>query len=267
MSFKKFLEETNNAKDFTKEQKLVLLIGKELEDNNYKLKTNNEQNIFKNIKEKEGKFSIDFIKDNFVYNLIVENKKDGKYEITLSNDKRSTAEEIKIDNYLKDNDYSLLSNYIKDRIKNIEIDPLLYKESKNTLKFNNDININRIEMNDNLSNNNFYPNPNNDIGMNFANIGYDDLHGNLPNFVPGYNDYFGRPKGNLMGPEAFNARGPGGIRYDPITPFGPRFDFIPQYDGPMKNTGFNGNRDIGIPKWQTGNGFNNFGGGGYNPFI
>jgi len=109
--------------------------------------------------------------------------------------------------------------------------------------------------------NDFIPNPNygNDISRNFANIGYNDLHGDLPNFVPGYNDYYGRPRGNLMGPEAFNIGGPGGIRYDPITPFGPRFDFIPQYDGPMKRTDPRNDIDLGIPKWQTGNsGFNNF---------
>ena len=94
MSFKKFLEETNNAKNFTKEQKLVLLIGKELEESNFKLKSNNDQNIFQNFKEKEGKFSYDFIKDNYIYNLIVQNKKDGKFEITLSNDKRTITEEI-----------------------------------------------------------------------------------------------------------------------------------------------------------------------------
>ena len=265
MSFKKFLEETNNAKNFTKEQKLVLLIGKELEESNFKLKSNNDQNIFQNFKEKEGKFSYDFIKDNYIYNLIVQNKKDGKFEITLSNDKRTITEEIQLDIYLKDSDSSLLSNYIKDRIKNIEIIPLIHTESNDFFK--KDPNINRIEINDNFNNNDFFPKQNNDIGIGFANIGYKDLHGDLPNFIPGYNDYFGRPNGNLMGPEVFNPSSSGGIRYDPITPFGPRFDFIPQYDGPMKkNTDPRGDIDIGIPKWQTGNGFNNFG-GGYNPFI
>ena len=72
-----------------------------------------------------------------------------------------------------------------------------------------------------------------------------------------------------MGPEAFNnGRFGGGIRYDPITPFGPKFDFIPQYDGPMrKDANPRKDIDIGIPGFQSGNGFNNFGGGGYNPFI
>lgn len=278
MSFKKYLEETNNASGFSKEHKLVLLIGKELEDSNYKLKTNDNEDIFKNFKEQDGRFTYDFIKDNMEINLKIENKKDGKYEISLSNDKRATAEEIKIDNYLKENDNSLLSDYIKDRIKNIESNTLLYNEPKKSYQYENNLRINRNEMNDNISNNfkndfnndfndNFIPNPNYNAGINFGNVGYNDLHGDLPNFVPGYNDYFARPRGNLMGPEAFNTGGPGGIRYDPITPFGPRFDFIPQYDGPMKRTDPRANIDIGIPKWQTGNGFNNFGGGGYNPFI
>ena len=280
MSFKKYLEEANNASGLSKEQKLVLLIGKELEELNYKLKNNTDERIFQNFKNKEDKFSYDFIKNNNEINLVVKNKKDGNYEISMSNDKRTTSEEIKIDNYIKDKDNSLLSNYIKDRIKNIESNPLLYNDTKNTFKYNTNnhlnINIDRNEMNDNL-NNNFIPNPyynndNNNIRTNFANIGYNDLHGDLPNFVPGYNDYFGSPKGNLMGPEAFNIGGmrrPGGIRYDPITPFGPRFDFIPQYDGPMKRTTDpRSDIDIGIPKWQTGNkGFDDFGGGGYNPFI
>lgn len=272
MSFKKYLEETNNASGLSKEQKLVLLIGKELEEANYKLKNNTDENVFKNFKEKENKFSYDFIKDNNEISLVVQNKKDGNCEISMSNDKRATSEEIKIDNYLKDD--NTLSNYIKERIKNIETNPLLYNEPKRTFKYNNNLNINRNEMNDNLKSdfikNDFIPNPNygNDISRNFANIGYNDLHGDLPNFVPGYNDYYGRPRGNLMGPEAFNIGGPGGIRYDPITPFGPRFDFIPQYDGPMKRTDPRNDIDLGIPKWQTGNsGFNNFGGGGYNPFI
>jgi hypothetical protein len=272
MSFKKYLEETNNASGFSKEQKFVLLIGKELEDSNYKLKTNNDENIFKNFKEQEGKFTYTFTKDNMDYNLTVQNKKDGKYEIALSNDKRATSEEIKIDNYFKEGDSSLLTNYMKERIKNIEVDPMLYNEPKKPLQFNNtNFDINRIEMNDNfnrVNDNNFFPNPNTGIGSNFANIGYNDLHGDLPNFVPGYNDYYGRPRGNLMGPEAFNnERFGGGIRYDPMTPFGPRFDFIPQYDGPMRRNPRN-DIDIGMP---GGNGFipgnNGFGGGGYNPFI
>ena len=274
MSFKKYLEETNNASGLSKEHKLVLLIGKELEENNFKLKTNDSENFFKNFKEQEGKFTYNFTKDNNEYNLIIQNKKDGKYEISLSNDNRVTAEEIKIDNYLKENDSSLLKNYIKDRIKNIEINPLLYNdnEPKQNLQYNSNFDINRIEMNnDNLNiNNNFYPNPNNDIGMNFANIGYSDLHGDLPNFNRGFNDNFARPRGNLMGPEVFNGGlggfgGIGGIRYDPITPFGPKFDFIPQYDGPMRKKNPYSDIDIGIP--QGGNGMNNFGGGGYNPFI
>ena len=169
---------------------------------------------------------------------------------------------------------SLLTNYIKERIKNIEIDPLLYNEPKKNLQYNSNFDINRIEMtnNDNLNiNNNFYPNPNNEIGTNFANIGYSDLHGDLPNFNRGFNDNFGRPRGNLMGPEAFSSGGfgglggIGGVRYDPITPFGPKFDFIPQYDGPMRKKNPYSDIDIGIP--QGGNGMNNFGGGGYNPFI
>lgn len=265
MSFKKYLEETNNATGFSKEHKLVLFIGKELEDSNYKLNTHNDDNIFSNFKNQEGKFSFDFIKDDNEYTLIIENKKDGNYEISLSDGRRNTSEEIKIDNYLKDNDTSLLKNYMKERITNIESNPLLYREPKRTFDYNNQMNINRHEMNDNIGNNNFIPNPHSDLGRNFANIGYNDLHGDLPNFAPGYNNYFRRPRGNLMGPEAFNSGGGfGGIRYDPITPFGPRFDFIPQYDGPMKKSDI----DIGIPKYSTGNnGFNNFGGGGYNPFI
>lgn len=270
MSFKKYLEETNNATGLSREHKLVLLIGKELEESNYKLKVYNDENIFNNFKEQERKFSYTFEKDNIDYNLTVQNKKDGKYEISISNDKRSTSEEIKIDNYLKENDSSLLNKYIKERLKSIEVNPLLYNEPKKTFQYNNsNFDINRVEMNDNFKNDNVFPNPNTDIPNNFLNIGYNDLHGNLPNFIPGYNDYFGRPRGNLMGPEAFNSGGfGGGVRYDPITPFGPRFDFIPQYDGPMKrNTDPRNDIDIGIPKWQSGNGFNNFGGGGYNPFI
>ena len=282
MSFIKYLEETNNATGFSKEQKLVLLIGKELEKANFKLKTNNNENIFSTFKDQEGKFSYDFIKDGIDYNLRVENKKDGKYEISLSNDKRATSEEIQFDNYLIENDSVLLKEYMKERLNSIESNPLLCDEPKRPYQYNNDFDIKRVEMNDNNFNqnldnnlnrnldNNIIPNPNENLRRNFANIGYNDLYGDLPNFVPGYNDYFARPRGNLMGPEAFNSPNfGGGIRYDPITPFGPRFDFIPQYDGPMKrNTDPNANIDIGIPKWQTGNnGFNNFGGGGYNPFI
>ena len=284
MNFKKYLEETNNATGFSKEQKLVLLIGKELEKNNFKLKTNNNENIFSTFKDQEGKFSFDFIKDGIDYNLRVENKKDGKYEISLSNDKRATSEEIEFDNYLIENDSALLKKYMKERINTIESNPLLCDGPKRPYQYNNDFDINRVEMNDNNSNknldknlnrnldNNFIPNPNENIGRNFANIGYNDLHGDLPNFVPGYNDYFARPRGNLMGPEAFNTGGPGGIRYDPITPFGPKFDFIPQYDGPMKKPdNLQGNIDLGMPGGNRfGLGFgNNFGGngGGFNPFI
>ena len=54
MSFKKFLEQTNNASGFSKEHTLVLLIGKELEDSNYKLKTNDNEDIFKILKNKMG---------------------------------------------------------------------------------------------------------------------------------------------------------------------------------------------------------------------
>ena len=152
---------------------------------------------------------------------------------------------------------------MKERISNIESNPLLYNEPKRMFEPNNQLRLERNELNDNFKNN-FFPNPHSDIGMNFANYGYDDLHGNLPNFVPGYDHYYGKPRGNLMGPEAFNIGGPGGIRYDPITPFGPGFDFIPQYDGPMKrNVDPRKDPDIGIPGFNN----NNFGGGGYNPFI
>ena len=269
MNFKKYLEETNNASGFSKEQKLVLFIGRELEDANYILNTHNDNNIFANFKNKEDKFSFDFIKNNKDYILVVENKSDGKYEISLNDGNRTTSEEIKIDNYLKENDSSLLKNYMKERITNIESNPLLYNEPKRNFKYNNNysplnININKREMNPNIENN-FVPNPHYkdidndiDIGMNFRNIGYNDLHGDLPNFGSGFsNNFYGRQGGNLMGPEAFNMGGRGGIggiggiKYDPMTPFGPKFDFIPQY-GAMK---------------KPDSGFNNFGGGGYNPFI
>ena len=260
MSFKKYLEETSNAMGFSKEHKLVLFIGEEFENSNFKLKSNDNNNVFNNFKNQEGKFSYAFTKDGIEYNLIVQNKKDGKYEISLSNDKRSTSEEIKIDNYLKENDHSLLTKYIKERIGNIEDNPLLYGESKPMFQPNvNRLKVDRDDFEDQFNNNNFIPNPHYDIATNFANIGYDDLHGNLPNFVPGYDHYYGRPRGNLMGPDSFKIGGPGGIRYDPMTPFGPRFDFMPQYDGPMKKT----DPDIGFPGFNN----NNFGGGGYNPFI
>lgn len=256
MSFKKYLEETSNANGLSKEQELVLFIGEEFENSNFKLKASD--NVFNNFKNQEGKFSYDFTKDGIEYSLIVKSQKDGKFEISISNDKRSTAEEIKIDNYLKDNDHSLLTKYIKERINNIEENPLSYGRSKPMFEPNvNRLRVDREDFGDRF-NNNFVPNPHSDIAMNFANIGYDDLHGNLPNFVPGYDHHYGRPRGNLMGPEAFNLGGPGGIRYDPITPFGPGFDFIPQYDGPMKKV----HPDIGFPGSN-----NNFGGGGYNPFI
>jgi len=256
MSFKKYLEETSNVNGLSKEQKLVLFIGEEFENSNFKLKASD--NVFNNFKNQEGKFSYDFTKDGIEYSLIVQNQKDGKFEISISNDKRSTSEEIKIDNYLKDNDHSLLTKYIKERINNIEENPSSYGGSKPMFEPNvNRLRVDRDDFGDRF-NNNFVPNPHSDIAMNFANIGYDDLHGNLPNFVPGYDHYYGRPRGNLMGPEAFNLGGPGGIRYDPITPFGPGFDFIPQYDGPMKKV----HPDIGFPGSN-----NNFGGGGYNPFI
>ena len=278
MSFKKYLEETNNASGFSKEQKLVLLVGKELEESNYKLKETDNEKVFKNFKEKEGKFSFSFKKDDIELDLIVENKKDGNYEISLSNDKRATSEEIKIDNYLK-GDNSLLVNYMKERINNIETNPFSYTETKRpfqSLQYeNNNLRIKRSELNDDNFdnfNNNFVPNPHSEFGMNFGNVGYNDLHGDLPNFSSGFNDYFNRPRGNLMGPEAFRSGigGMGGIRYDPITPFGSGFDFIPQYDAQMKKKlDPSANFDFGIKKDNRFHTFggNNFGGGGYNPFI
>ena len=247
------------------------------------MKNKNNEYPFINFKTQENKFSYDFTKDKDLYNLIIQNKKDGNYEISISNDRRSTSEEIKLDNYIKSNsqDFSNLENYIKDRINNLEKGPFFHEEKELRIpspKFNDNNNINNInnikfrEFNNN--NDNYYPNPDIDIGRNFRNIGYSDLHGDLPNFIPGADYTFGRPKGNLIGPDDFGFRGPGfgGIRYDPITPFGPKFDFIPQYDGPMKKPdSLNGNIDLGIPR---GNGFglgfgNNFGGnsGGFNPFI
>ena len=293
MSFKKYISELNDLNQFTKEQKLVLIAGKVFENQNFTLKTNNaNEDPFIDFKTKENKFSFDFKKDDDIYNLNIQNKKDGNFEISISNDRRSTSEEIKLDNYLKNNskDYSDLEIYIKDRIKNLENDPLFQGERELRIpppKLNNNINpnnnihkinlreVNNIADNDYLRPNNednYYLNQNIEIGGGFGNIGYSDLHGDLPNFVPGYNNSFGRPKGNLMGPEDFGFRGPGlgGIRYDPITPFGPKFDFTPQYDGPMKKPGnLGGNIDLGMP---GGNGFrfgNNFGGsgGGFNPFI
>ena len=280
MSFKEYISQFKDLNDFSKEQKLVLITGKEFENLNYELKTNNNDYPFTDFKSKENKFSFNFKKGEEIFNLIIQNKKDGNFEICISNDKRSTSEEIKLDNYLKNNsqDFSSLESYIQSRIKDLEKDPLFHSErelripphfnSQNNIIENNLNNVKEMPMENNL----FRPNNDNynNIGRNFANIGYDDLHGNLPNFVPGYNNYFGRPRGNLMGPDSFSFRGPGmgGINYDPITPFGPKFDFIPQYDGPMKKPD---GGDLGMP---GGRGFgfgNNFGGGnmggGFNPFI
>ena len=179
--------------------------------------------------------------------------------------------------YLRNNDYSALESYIKKRIKNIENDPLYNNINNNVYREKiripepkvDNINLNLREINNN--NNNIYNNINDDnFGRNFANIGYTDLHGDLPNFIPGYNNTFGRPRGNLMGREDFGNFGIGGtgIRYDPITPFGPKFDFIPQYDGPMKKPD---NFGMGMPQGNMfgngGFGRNNFGGGGFNTFI
>ena len=44
MSFKKYLEETSNANGLSKEQKLVLFIGEEFENSNFKLKASD--NVF-----------------------------------------------------------------------------------------------------------------------------------------------------------------------------------------------------------------------------
>ena len=288
MSFKKYISEFQNLEEFSKEQKLVLIAGKEFENLNFVLKNNNIEEEFKNFKTKENKFSYDFIKDNETYNLTIQNKKDGNFEISISTDKRSTSEEIKLDNYLKNNEYNSLELYIKERIKNIENDPLFINDSQSNHDDNNifrenirlpepkinNINLNFREMNNNdkiFNNINDNNNDNNNFGRNFGNIGYTDLHGDLPNFIPGYDHSFGRPRGNLMGREDFGNFGMGigsGIRYDPITPFGPKFDFIPQYDGPMKKPGGMG---MGIPGGNMfGGGFgrNNFGGGGgFNSFI
>ena len=61
MSFKKYLEETSNANGLSKEQELVLFIGEEFENSNFKLKASD--NVFNNFKNQEGKFSYDFTKD------------------------------------------------------------------------------------------------------------------------------------------------------------------------------------------------------------
>ena len=283
MSFKEYISQFKDLNEFTKEQKLVLITGKVFENQNYTLKNKNNEYPFINFKTQENKFSYDFTKDKDLYNLIIQNKKDGNFEISISNDRRSTSEEIKLDNYIKSNsqDFSNLENYIKDRINNLEKGPFFHEEKELRIpspKFNDNNNINNInnikfrEFNNN--NDNYYPNPDIDIGRNFRNIGYSDLHGDLPNFIPGADYTFGRPKGNLIGPDDFGFRGPGfgGIRYGPITPFGPKFDFIPQYNGPMKKPdSLQGNIYLGMPR---GNGFglgfgNNFGGngGGFNPLI
>ena len=287
MSFKKYISEFKDLKEFTNEQKLVLITGQVFENQNYKLKTTNHENPFVDFKTQENKFSYDFIKDNDTYNLIIKNVKDGNFEVSIYNDKRSSSEEIKLDNYIKNNsqDFSNLEAYIKDRIKNLEKDHLFHEERELRIppKFDsNDFkpinNINNIKLkefnNENNLESDFLSADNLEFGRNFGNIGYSDLHGNLPNFVPGYNNSFGRPKGNLMGPDDFGFRGPGlgGINYDPITPFGPKFDFIPQYDGPMKRPeNLGGNIDLGMPRGNgLGLGFGNkFGGsgGGFNPFI
>lgn len=290
MSFTNFLKETNIS-NLSKEQKLVLLIGKEMEDNNYKLKGDETKisNIFKEFPTKENKFSYDFLKNENEYNLSVKNKKDGKYEIVLSSENRSTSEEIKIDNYLKDNDNSLITSYMKERLTNIEKEsPYSHKpesilrcQNNNFNNFRNDIDINNnFERNlisdSNIPNNygfmeqrdmNFRPN----IGAGMdLNVGLNDLHGNLPSFVPG--DPFSGPRGNLMGPEAFRVGGRGGVgvRYDPITPF-PNFDFVPQYDEmgrPMNRDGIRNNLG-GVRMPPMGNNFMGGSGmgGGFNPFI
>ena len=113
MSFKKYISEFQNLEEFSKEQKLVLIAGKEFENLNFVLKNNNIEEEFKNFKTKENKFSYDFIKDNETYNLTIQNKKDGNFEISISTDKRSTSEEIKLDKYLKNNEYNSLELYIK----------------------------------------------------------------------------------------------------------------------------------------------------------
>ena len=73
MSFKKYISEFKDLKEFTNEQKLVLITGQVFENQNYKLKTTNNENPFVDFKTQENKFSYDFIKDNDAYNLIIKN--------------------------------------------------------------------------------------------------------------------------------------------------------------------------------------------------
>lgn len=273
MSFIKLLEETNNATGFSKEQKFILFIGKAMEKSNYKLKMN-DNDFFKDFKNQENKFLFDFVKNGQDYVLKIQNKKDGKYEISITLDNRTVSEEIKLDNYYKENDDSLINNYMKERIKDIESNPLLYREPPKMFKHNveynnfNFDNRNNFQRNELLNNNYYFQS--NEPERNFSNIGYNDLHGDLPSFVPNFNNRFGRPMGNLMGPDAFNLVNSGRIRYDPITPFGPRFDFIPQYDGTMNqfNNDSLNNEMLGISNSNSNkfNNINNFG-DNYNPFI
>lgn len=280
MSFKKFIEETQNFDNFSKEQKFVLYIGREMENLDYKLKpidANTTENYFKDFFNQESRFSFYFTnKDNKEVNLQIQNKKDGKYSVSLCLENRSVSEEIKIDNYFRENDPSLINSYIKERIKNIESNPLLFKPpQRDFLQNNNKIYYNKNNDYINANNNDFYRN--NNFERNFGNIGYNDLHGDLPVFGAGFNDPLRVPRGNLMGREAFGYGGfggPGGVRYDPITPFGPGFDIIPPHDRMKK---FDEDPLRGVTYGMPGNNLNNnfqFGGnsgfgsvGSYNPFI
>ena len=82
MSFKEYISQFNDLSDFTKEQKLVLIAGREFENENYFLKNNNNEYPFIDFKTQENKFSYDFKKGNDIYTLDIQNRKDenSKYQ-------------------------------------------------------------------------------------------------------------------------------------------------------------------------------------------
>ena len=106
---------------------------------------------------------------------------------------------------------------------------------------------------------------NNNYNSPFTNQFNDKCPGgmNFPNPLGGINDVgpfpssqFPRPyapapiNGNLLGRNNFN-NGPGHIRYDPITPLGPRYDFYPPQDNKssLNPPGFN---QMGPPSFNGG---------------
>ena len=203
--------------NISKDQGFVLLVHAYMLSNNY-TETSNQVNL---IKTQSDLFKLSYKKDKLTNDVTIKKKSDDKYEFVLSNPNRKVNVVIDSKKYLTNLKSISEANETTAKPLNTFLDSIVRTNYTSPLQFQ------QPEPHPFTNPNPMTNNP-------------------QPSFIHGINDFGPFPpntqipfpyqpmpmNGNLVGPDNFIFRQPHPqVRYDPMSPFGSGFDFIPPQDG------------------------------------